>query len=147
MATRLRKTRRLRGSRTHGWGRSGQHRESGMLGGHGRAGRFRHKKSGLIGREGRLFGKHGFVPIRKESSSVINVGQLDRLAAGLASRETPKASKTEAEKISLDLTELGYTKLLGTGRVSTPLTVKVVNCSASAREKLEKAGGEVLTPK
>lgn len=78
---------------------------------------------------------------------MINVGQLERLVASLSSQESAKASKAEGGKIGLDLNELGYTKLLGTGRVSTPLTVKVTNCSASAREKLEKAGGEVLTPK
>ncbi|MGI0041355.1 MAG: 50S ribosomal protein L15, partial [Nitrosopumilaceae archaeon] len=38
MATRLRKTRRLRGGRHMGWGQIGQHRASGHKGGLGRSG-------------------------------------------------------------------------------------------------------------
>ena len=34
-------------------------------------------------------------------------------------------------------------KLLGTGDISKPLTVKVHRCSAGAREKVEAAGGRV----
>ena len=36
-------------------------------------------------------------------------------------------------------------KLLGTGEVSRPITVIAVNASASAREKIARAGGTVLT--
>ena len=38
MPTRLRKVRKQRGSRTHGYGQIGQHRHSGKQGGHGNAG-------------------------------------------------------------------------------------------------------------
>ena len=38
MATRLRKTRKFRGSRNHGWGQVGQHRASGYKGGLGQSG-------------------------------------------------------------------------------------------------------------
>ena len=42
MATRLRKTRKYRGSRNHGWGQIGQHRASGHKGGLGQSGLMKH---------------------------------------------------------------------------------------------------------
>jgi ribosomal protein L15 len=35
-------------------------------------------------------------------------------------------------------------KLLGSGRVNTPMTVKVAEASAGAEEKLKKAGGALV---
>ena len=48
MATRLRKTRKFRGSRTHGWGQIGQHRASGHKGGLGKSGMHKHLFSSLL---------------------------------------------------------------------------------------------------
>jgi ribosomal protein L15 len=42
------------------------------------------------------------------------------------------------------LETLGFTKLLGTGRITKTLTVKVASCSKSAAEKIKEAGGQVL---
>ncbi len=53
----------------------------------------------------------------------------------------------EGKKIRLDLTELGYNKLLGEGKISRPLEIKVVNCSNSAQKKVESAGGSVIIQK
>src|SRR5207245_2358387 len=82
MTTAKRKTRKLRGSRCHGWGRSGQHRDSGMLGGHGNAGWKRHKWSAVI-RYNLEMGSRGFHPVRQKTTNAINVNdlvlQLDRL--------------------------------------------------------------------
>ena len=44
----------------------------------------------------------------------------------------------------LDLEALGYDKLLGAGRVTKALTVKVPSWSESASRKITGAGGEVL---
>jgi large subunit ribosomal protein L15 len=38
-------------------------------------------------------------------------------------------------------------KILGRGEITKSLTVEVDEVSASAREKIEKAGGKVLIPK
>src|SRR5437867_5294851 len=82
MTTAKRKTRKLRGSRCHGWGRSGQHRDSGMLGGHGNAGWKRHKWSAVI-RYDLQMGSRGFHPVRQKITNAINVSdlvlQLDRM--------------------------------------------------------------------
>jgi large subunit ribosomal protein L15 len=46
-------------------------------------------------------------------------------------------------KDSVDLTEMGIDKLLGSGRISTALTVTVSEWSAKAAEKLSAAGGSI----
>ena len=57
-----------------------------------------------------------------------NVGDLERMADG---------------KESIDLTEMGIDKLLGSGRISTALTVTVEEWSAKAAEKISAAGGSI----
>lgn len=54
------------------------------------------------------------------------------------------ATAEKGGKPLVDLASLGYTKLLGSGRVTRALSIKVASCSKSAMEKVEKAGGEVL---
>jgi large subunit ribosomal protein L15 len=45
----------------------------------------------------------------------------------------------------MDLESLGYTKLLGAGKVTKPFVVKVASYSKSAAEKIKEAGGQILT--
>jgi large subunit ribosomal protein L15 len=66
---------------------------------------------------------------------VINVGELDRMAKGPSTQEGGSF---------VDLGALGYDKLLGTGRVTKALTVKVPSWSESASQKITGAGGQVL---
>ena len=51
----------------------------------------------------------------------------------------------ESGRIVLDLTSLGYDKLLGGGSISGAYTVRVAKVSESARSKIEAAGGGVIT--
>ncbi len=78
------------------------------------------------------WGMHGFNrdPSLRNVSVTLNVGQLEEMAAGAD---------------SIDLTELGIDKLLGSGRISSSLTVTVESASAKAVEKVEAAGGTVET--
>lgn len=48
-----------------------------------------------------------------------------------------------AQGKSINLTELGYTKLLGTGKLTKPLTIEVEAFSKSAAEKVKAVGGEI----
>ena len=140
MATRKRKVRKLRGSRTHGWGTSGQHRESGMLGGHGNAGLFRHKKSAVI-RYGIQLKKKRLLPkLEDKRRSVTSVGMLEDL---LVSRDYAHAVSEHEGKKLLDLRALGFTKLLGSGRIQVPILVKIDRFSKSAAAKIEAAGGRI----
>jgi len=131
-----RKTRKMRGSRTFGYGRIGQHRGAGSRG-HRKVGRHKHLWSYVTAHEPDYFGKHGFTSPRslKRKEKVINVAKLDEIAV----------LSIEKGKTHVDLTNLGYTKLLGTGKITKPLTVTVPACSKTAEEKIKKAGGQVLT--
>jgi large subunit ribosomal protein L15 len=137
MPHRLRKIRKKRGSRTCGYGRVGQHRKSGSKG-YRKAGRHKHGWTYVIKYEPEYFGKKGFTSPKslKREVKAINVGELEEIAE--------KYGKTEEGKILVDLESLGYTKLLGSGKVTKPLIVKVASCSKSAAEKIEEAGGKVL---
>jgi large subunit ribosomal protein L15 len=140
MATRRRKVRKLRGSRTHGWGTSGQHRGSGMLGGHGNAGSLRHKKSAVI-RYGIQLKKKTLLPrLEEKRRSVTSVGQLEDL---LMHRDSAHAVSDHEGKKLLDLRALGFTKLLGSGKIQVPILVKIDSFSKSAAAKIEAAGGRI----
>ena len=39
---------------------------------------------------------------------------------------------------------MGYTKLLGSGKITKALTVQVASYSKSAAEKIKQAGGEII---
>ncbi len=137
MVTRLRKVRKLRGSRTHGWGQIGQHRSAGHKGGHGKAGLHKHHWTRTVLFEERHFGVPGFHnPTRKVTKKWINVGDLDTLFA--------KCGKSENGKNVLDLVSLGYDKLLGAGKVSNKYSVVINAFAKNAKTKIESAGGEVL---
>ena len=142
MATRKRKTRRLRASRTHGWGRSGQHRDSGMQGGHGNAGWKRHRWSSVI-RYGWEIGEKGFVPVNRAPGKAINVGDLNLHLDQLVEQGKAKQS---GKTFEINLGEIGYTKLLGDGRITRPLRIIVDECSEKAASKISQAGGEVVLP-
>jgi len=142
MPHRLRKTRKLRGSRTMGYGRVGQHRKSGDRGGVGKAGGRDHFWIRTVKYEPKRFRKIGFKPpsAKRPRPPTINVGELMELAYKLYGAEALKSGET----LELDLEALGYGKLLGEGEVSIPLRVRVPSYSEEAKLKIEEAGGEVL---
>jgi large subunit ribosomal protein L15 len=81
--------------------------------------------------------KRGFVNIHRDEVYGINVSRLDKLADG--TEVTPEL-----------LHELGYVpkkadliKVLGDGELTKKLTIRVHRVSASAREKIEGAGGTI----
>ncbi len=130
MPHKLRKIRKTRGSRTQGYGRIGQHRDSGSKGNR-KVGRHKHLWSKVVTTEPDYFGKHGFHSPQAlhKVEKTINLQKLDQLANGL----------------EINLTELGYTKLLGSGKITKPLNIQVGSFSKSAQEKVAAAGGKILT--
>ncbi|DAC10839.1 MAG TPA: 50S ribosomal protein L15 [Candidatus Poseidoniaceae archaeon] len=115
--------------RTNGRGHKAG-RGAGKRGGRGNAGMNKHRVMTRIKYMPNHWGMHGFNrdPSLRNVSVTLNVGQLDEMAAGAD---------------SIDLTELGIDKLLGSGRISSALTVTVDSASAKAVEKIEAAGGSV----
>lgn len=135
----LRKTRKMRGSRTCGYGRVGQHRDQGSKG-YRKSGRHKRGWSWVLRYEPDYFGKDGFTSPKslKQKTNAINIGKLDELAESLSeSKESPK--------LSINLETLGYTKLLGGGKVTKPIIVRVASCSKSAADKVKEAGGQILS--
>ncbi len=131
MPHKLRKIRKTRGSRTQGYGRIGQHRDSGSKGAR-KVGRHKHLWSLVVTSEPNYFGKHGFTSPKSlhTKTNTINLGKLDQLSQG------PE----------INLAELGYTKLLGSGKITKPLTIQIASCSKSAAEKIKQAGGKIIAP-
>ena len=137
MATRLRKSRRQRGTRFCGWGQIGQHRASGSRGGVGNAGKHKHFYIRTVKEEPEHFGHEQFHALRKSDvTRWVNLKDLNQLMR--------YSKSSEDGKVILDLNELGYEKLLGAGRVDAVVSVKVKKASKSAKEKIAEAGGEVL---
>jgi large subunit ribosomal protein L15 len=139
MATRFRKSRRQRGSRYCGWGQVGQHRQSGSRGGIGGAGKHKHFFIRTVSEELNHFGHDAFNSYNRNLvHRWINIRDLDSVVA--------KHGKVDEDgRVILDLTSLGYDKLLGGGKVNSAFGVKVANISESAKEKIQQAGGEIFS--
>ncbi|HPR66039.1 MAG TPA: uL15m family ribosomal protein [Methanothrix sp.] len=119
------KLKKFRGSRTCGGGTHKNRRGAGSRGGHGNAGGCKHHFQREMMR-GRAMGKHGFYKHNAKEVDVVNVGELDSMAG-------------EDGRI-----DLGRMKVLGRGKLARPVTVTANAFSATAREKIEEAGGEVV---
>jgi large subunit ribosomal protein L15 len=139
MATRFRKSRRQRGSRYCGWGQIGQHRQAGGRGGIGGAGKHKHFWIRTVIEEPDHFGHDPFNSFNRNLvHKWINVRDLDDVFA--------KHGKTDVNgKVILDLSSLGYDKLLGGGSIGGAYAVRIDKISENAKSKIEAAGGEVLS--
>jgi large subunit ribosomal protein L15 len=124
------KTKKFRGSMTHGRGKKGG-RGAGLRGGRGNAGLSKHRIMHLTKyMPDHSFGKHGFKRPQKMISkdTIINIGRLE---------------EKFPEKTTINLTEEGYDKLLGGGSVSKSYTITVKQASGKAIDKIKNNGGEV----
>jgi large subunit ribosomal protein L15 len=138
-----RKVRKKRGSRTHGYGKVGQHRGSGQRGGHGKAGYKKHKWTYTVKYAPERFGKHGFTPPKRREVDAINLDELDMSVENLLKEK--KAKKTK-KGVVVDLNQLGYDKLLGRGEVTQPFIIRVQSWSQRAEEKINEVGGKLVKP-
>lgn len=146
---RRKKSRKMRGSRLHGYGLQRQHRRSGRRGGFGMAGTKKHLWTWITAHEPDYFGRgrRGFKRPRAVTREVrsINLGEIEEILPELMA--SGFARELEDGRVELDLMKIGYNKLLGRGSVSRPLVVKVGSASKHAVSKLESIGGSViLTP-
>ncbi len=137
------KVRKYRGRRTHGYGRVGQHRKSGMKGGKGFAGMKKHGKSWILANIPDYFGKRGFTTPSTMTAKVkpITLRELNNLLKHIDINSTAKGQLP-----SVNLKDHGYNKLLSTGYLSTPLEIIVEKATAKAISKVESIGGKVILP-
>ncbi|HTD81814.1 MAG TPA: uL15 family ribosomal protein [Thermoplasmata archaeon] len=138
------RTKKLRGSRTHGRGKK-HGRGKGCRGGHGNAGLHKHKFKWMLIYDPDHFGAHGFFRHAQgtEPETTIN---LEILIEQLPALEASGAATRAGTGFSVDLTKAGVDKLLGSGRVPIPLTIQVASASEKAIAKVAGAGGAVNLP-
>ena len=125
------RTNKFRGrSRYHGRGKKAG-RGAGKRGGRGNAGLNKHRVMTRLKYMPGHWGMHGFNrhPGLRVVNSSINLGQVAEIANG----------------DSIDLSEMGFDKLLGRGSIDRALTIKVAEASAKAIQKVEAAGGSIVT--
>ena len=131
MVNKRKKTEKMRGSKTHGYGSKKKHRGGGSKGGKGQAGQFKHKKT-FFKRWGKAkqprFKSLEHRGIRKMDKA-INLGDLIKLAEG---------------KAEIDAAHFGYGKVLSEGFLEKAVTIKAKNFSERAKAKIEAAGGKAV---
>lgn len=129
MVVRKRKKRvKMRGSHFHGHAKK-KHRGGGSRGGRGMGGVGKgatHKKRAMLKEYGqKYYGKIGFSSIMSEKIRTINI------------RDLPEGKE-------INLTLIGYDKLLGKGNISRAVKVIVKKASKQAIEKIKKSKGEIV---
>ena len=136
-----RKNERHRGSRTHGRGKKGG-RGAGLRGGRGNAGLNKHNQLKVKIDNPRYFGRIGFKrhPSLHDNKGTINVGNIQ---SDLPKYLKNGMAKKEGKNIVIDLTETDYGKLLGSGVIKSPVTIKIAEATQRAKDKVEAAGGKV----
>jgi large subunit ribosomal protein L15 len=127
------KTKKFRGSMTHGRGKKAG-RGAGLRGGKGNAGLLKHRYMYMKKNMPDHFGRHGFKrpPSVIDKDKIINIGQIQDLFP---------------DKKEVNLTKEGFDKLLGGGNLNTKIKITVNSASEKAIEKVKEQGGEVVLPK
>ena len=89
------------------------------------------------------FGKRGFKKKGiKRIIKGINISEVDQQIEKWADS---KLAKREKDFFMVDLQKLGYNKLLGDGKATKKMQIKVGIASPKAAEKIKAAGGEVVS--
>jgi large subunit ribosomal protein L15 len=85
--------------------------------------------------------KRGFTNIFRTEYTVVN---LDRLAARIDGLNLSEIGQDDYIKIGLSSSKKALIKILGSGELTSALTVHAHKFSKSAVEKIEKAGGKAV---
>jgi len=167
------RVKKIRGSGSCGGGSRKNRRGRGNRGGSGNAGHLKHNYLRTI-KAGQEIGKHGFTrpmvvtreyrykqnlvrtlrslkeegKINKElyrfliTKRELNVGDIEILVEKLNGTEFVTV---EGDIPTLELSDLGFERLLGSGEISKPVNVRIHRVTEKALMKIEEAGGKVLT--
>ena len=120
---REKKARKQRGSKTHGWGGKKKHRGGGSQGGKGQSGMMKHKKSWMIKYDPKHFGRKGFNLPYPRREKAISLKDLDIFAK-------------KHDRKEINVSDLGYQKVLGSGKLTQPLTIKASKFVEKAKQKI-----------
>ena len=143
MPTRFKKSRKLRGHESMGYGRVGKHRKS--PGGHGNAGGMHHQRTWYDRYHPGYFGKVGMRRFHllknREWEPTINVDKLWTLVPAEIREKAQQCKKGEAVPV-IDCVQNGFFKVIGRGELPTiPFVVRAKDFSESAEQKIKAAGG------
>ena len=89
----------------------------------------------------RILPKRGFNNIGKKVYSICNIRDLNRLEG--IEKDTVVDAELLKEHNIIGKIEKDGLKILGIGEIEMPINIKVNKISATAKEKIEKAGGKV----
>ncbi len=129
-----------------GWGQVGQHRKHGQKGGR-KSGRHKHLWTTVLRYDPNYFGKTRFKTPQsitgQSHPTTINITQLDQL---IEKQTRNKQITKKHGKPYIDLTNLGYQKLLAKGTPTHPAIIKINTYSKNAAKKIQDAGGQITSP-
>jgi large subunit ribosomal protein L15 len=130
MPQKRKKSEKMRGSKTNGYGSKKKHRGGGSKGGKGNAGATKHKKTFF-----KRWGKHKEPRFKslehrgiRTMEKAINIGDLVKLS----------------DKSEIDAAHFGYGKVLSEGFLDRAVTIKAKSFSERAKAKIEAAGGKAV---
>jgi len=141
--TKRKKVSRRRGYTTHGFGSMKKNRGAGNRGGRGRSGSGKRgdQNKPRYWKANRLSGKFGFVSrSRSPEQKTINIKTLDDRAENLVKKGL---MKEQAGSFTVNLADLGYNKLLSTGKATKKFMITVEMATEKAIAKIKEAGGDV----
>ena len=142
----------MRGRRTNGYGKVGQHRKSGQRVGRGKTTQWKKSMKSYYLKQKELgfpdpdwdMGKKGFKRpqdlIRIYQVNTINVKDLDQNIEDLT--QDNKAIKS-GNTFNINLNDINIQKILGKGEINKSINISVNKASKRAVEKIEKAGGKI----
>lgn len=133
MTRKEKKTKKYRGSRSHGGGNAKNRRGSGNRGGFGNAGLNKHKKTWTFKYAKDYFGKRGFTNPNKQEIDTINLYEIEN-----------KIKNNEIPKDESGIYLFSFKgKILGSGELSYPVKISALSWSKKVEEKVKAAGGSL----
>ncbi|MFX0187116.1 MAG: uL15m family ribosomal protein [Candidatus Hodarchaeota archaeon] len=139
--------RKMRGTRTCGYGKVGQHRKTGQRAGRGKTTQWKKSKRSLYLKQKELgfpdpdwiMGKRGF----KRPQDMVRLSKINAINVKGLDYKIEKIATKSADTYTINLDDLNIQKLLGRGQTNKKINVSVKKASKRAIEKIEAAGGRV----
>ncbi len=147
-----RKVQKMRGRRTRGFGKVGQHRKTGQRAGRGKTTQWKKSKKSYYLKQKELgfpdpdwkMGKKGFKRPqdinRIYKINALNVKDLDQKIENFVLEN--KATKS-GNTFNINLSNIDIQKVLGRGNLNKTINITVNKASKRAIEKIEAAGGKI----
>jgi len=138
------KNTKYRGKRWHGWGRGhAHHKGAGNRGGRGNAGSGKRadQNKPRIWKNLDYFGKIGFK--KKGQVQDIKIINMDYLEKNIDMLVKEKKAELDKGIYTIDISQIGYDKLLCKGVVRKKFNITCWKASKNAKEKIEAAGGKI----